>query len=919
MVGATALSTTSCSESLHTEKSTSPAGPPPGQERVQVSTVVNGRDRSLEVGPDDSALHAVRDQLDLTGCKHGCGHGACGACTMQLDGTPVATCLLPATSLHGRTVTTVEGLATGGTLAAVQRAFMAEDGLQCGYCTPGFVVESEAFVRRWRAERGAKEPDRETVAEALSGHLCRCAAYEGIYRAVQGACAGRFDQGPARAERHDAREKVTGAAKYTVDVKLPGMLHARALHSPHAHASIKSIDWTAPLALPGVRGIVDLMQGRTSIRHAGQEIVAIAAVDEATAARAVEAVAIEYDVKTPALSIPEARAEGAPAVYPRRKGRKSAPNASEGPLLPEAWDGNVRGPLKLLSKSKRKAVRALEDARDRGTAVEGVWTTAAQCHTTLEPHAAVAHWPTPESLVMHLSTQAVRVCAEDLAERFDLRRDAVTVLSDYIGAGFGGKGKLESEAIIAAELARVCEAPVRYVLDRREELMIGGYRPGTQLDLSAAVDDDGELAVVAKSYSNSGVAVGHTVTPLWRMLYPGAPKRLEDIDVVTHTPAGKPFRGPGGPQAYWALEQAVDELAHARGEDPLAMRHRWDPNPARQPLYKWAEGIDAWRNRAKPAADKGRFRRGVGLAFGTWFVFCSPKTRVQVETGPDGIVVSTACQDIGNGTRTVLAKTVAEQLGVSASDVTVKVGNSRFVPGPTSAGSRTVSSLVPACVVACDALKEELFDDAKDRLSLRGAVATTRGVEHEGGIVTWSKLAETSPPLAVVGRRPKDKGGYFLPPVAGVAFEKYTSASIQIVEIEVDTRLGKTRAVQTWGGFGVGKLVSPQLARSQAAGGILQAISYTLYEERRLAPGSGYLLTGGLEDYRLMGMGDVPELHIHFHEGGYENIPHRSAGLGEIVTLAPPAAIGNAMFNAVGWRPKDLPLRPDHVLKGLRG
>ncbi|MBV1859567.1 MAG: molybdopterin-dependent oxidoreductase, partial [Nannocystaceae bacterium] len=794
VVGATAFSTTSCSKSLQTEKSTSPAEPPPARDRVRVNTAVNGKDTTLEVGADDSALYAVRELLDLTGCKHGCGHGACGACTMQLDGTPVVTCLLPATSLHGRRVTTVEGVANAGTLASVQRAFMAEDGLQCGYCTPGFIVESEAFVRRFRAKHGAKEPAREVVAEALSGHLCRCAAYEGIYRAVQGACAGRFDSGPVVSERYDAAEKVTGAAKYTVDVKLPGMLHARALHSPHGHAVIKSIDWTAALAMPGVRGIVDLMQGRTSVRHAGQEIVAIAAVDEATAARAIGAVEIEYDVKTPVLSMAEARVEGAPMVYPGRKARRSTPNASEGPLLPEPWDGNVRGPLKLLSKSKGKAVRMLEDARDRGTAVEGVWTTAAQCHTTLEPHAALAHWPTKDSLVVHISTQAVRTCAEDLAQRFGLRQDGVTVLSDYIGAGFGAKGKLESEAIIATQLALVCGAPVRYVLERREELMIGGYRPGTQLDLSAAVDDDGELAVVAKSYSSSGVAVGHTVTPLWRMLYPAAPKRLEDLDVVTHAPAARPFRGPGGPQAYWALEQAVDELAHARGEDPLQMRHRWDPNPARQPLYKWAAGIDAWRNRAEPGSDKGRYRRGVGLAFGTWFVFCGPKTRVQVETGPDGIVVSTACQDIGNGTRTVLAKTVAEQLGVSASDVTVKVGNSRYVPGPTSAGSRTVSSLVPACVVACDALKAELFEDAKDRLSLRGAVATKRGVEHEGGIVPWSKLAETSPPLSVVGRRPKDKGGYFLPPLLGVALEKYTSASIQVVEIEVDTRLGKTRA-----------------------------------------------------------------------------------------------------------------------------
>ncbi len=919
VVGASALSATSCSDSLRTEKSTGPADAPPGADAVRVVTEVNGTDRTLEVGPDDSALHAVREQLDLTGCKHACGHGACGACTMQLDGTPVATCLLPATALHGRKVTTVEGIAKGGTLAAVQRAFMAEDGLQCGYCTPGFIVEADAFVRTWRSEHGAKEPDRDIVAAAMSGHLCRCAAYEGIYRAVQGACAGRYDTAEVHAPRHDAREKVTGEARYTVDIKRPGMLHARALHSPHAHATITALDWTEALAMPGVRGVVDLMQGRTSIRYAGQEIVAIAAVDEATAARAVEAVKIEYDEKTPTLSIPAAMAEGAPAVYPSRRARKSSPNASEGPLLPEPWDGNVRGPMGFMSKHKRGASRRIEDARAQGKAIEGTWTTGAQCHTTLEPHVAVAEWPSEDSLLVHLSTQAVRTCAEDLAERFGLRHDAVTVIAQYVGAGFGGKGKLEGEAIVAAELARVCGAPVRYALERREEIMLGGYRPATQLELSAAVDDDGELAVVAKSYSGSGVAVGHTVTPLWRIQYPHVPKRLEDYDVVTHAPPGKPFRGPGGPQAYWAMEQAIDALAHARDEDPLTLRHRWDPNPARQPLYAWAQGVDAWRNRAKPGTERGRFRRGIGLAFGTWFVFCTPKCRVQLQTGPDGVVVSTASQDMGNGTRTILADTIAEQLGISPSDVTVKIGRSDYVMGPTSAGSRTVSSLVPACVVACDALKEELFDDARDRLALRGAVATSAGIEHEGGVVPWSRLAATSPPISVVGRRPKDKGGFFAPPVAGVAFEKYVSAAIAMVEIEVDTRLGKTRATQAWGGFGVGKIVSPTLARSQAAGGILQAISYTLYEERRLDPNRGFLLTGGLEDYRVMGIGDVPQLHVHFQEKGYDNIPQRSAGLGEIVTLAPPAAIGNAMFNATGWRPHDLPLHPERVLKGLRG
>jgi len=840
---------------------------------------------------------------------------------MQLDGEPVATCLLPATALHGRGVTTVEGIAEGGTLASVQRAFMAEDALQCGFCTPGFIVEADAFVRTWRAEKGAREPSRDEVAAALSGHLCRCGAYEAIYRAVMGACAGRYDGASVRSPRYDAEEKVTGAATFTVDVALPGMLHAKALHSPHGSAKLKKLDWSKALALPGVRGAVDLMRGSTTIRWASQEIMALAAVDEETAARALALVEVEYEVDEAVVTLQEARAEGAPLVYGTRRDRapKALPNSSEGaPPLRLGWDGNTRGPLGLFSKKAGKARRAIEDARASGTVVDGRWVTQPQCHTTLEPHAAVAHWPTANSLKVYLSTQCVRVCAEDLAEHFDLDRDAVTVVADYIGAGFGGKGKLESEALVAVELARLCKAPVRYVLDRREELMLGGHRPQTELEMSVAADADGDLVgISAKAYSNQGAAIGHAVTPLIRIIYPDVPKDLEDYDVLTHGPPGKPFRGPGGPQAYWALEQALDELAHRRGEDPLQMRHRWDPNPARQPLYGWAEGLDVWKSRPKPGADKGRFRRGVGLAFGAWFTFCEPKTRVQLQTSAKGVVVSTACQDMGNGTRSVLANTVAAQLGLSAADVTVKIGNSNYVPGPTSAGSRTVSSLVPACVVAGDHLKEELFDDAKDRLRLRGAVASHKGIEHEGGIVLWSTLIESSPAVTVVGRRPRDKGGYFLPPLAGLAIEKYISASIQLVEVEVDTRLGKTRATQAWGGFSVGKLVAPEVARSQASGGIVQALSYALYEERRLAPRRGYALTGGLEDYRIMGIGDTPRVHLHFHEAGYDNVPQGSTGIGEIVTVAPAAALGNAVFNATGWRPSQLPLRPDRVLKGL--
>jgi xanthine dehydrogenase YagR molybdenum-binding subunit len=307
------------------------------------------------------------------------------------------------------------------------------------------------------------------------------------------------------------------------------------------------------------------------------------------------------------------------------------------------------------------------------------------------------------------------------------------------------------------------------------------------------------------------------------------------------------------------------------------------------------------------------------LAFAAWFAFAEPRSRVQIDAGPAGIVVSTGAQDMGNGTRSILARAVADELGVPPAQVIVRVGDSNFVHGPFSAGSRTTSSLVPACVHACAQLKEELVELAERHFGLVRAGAGPGGVEHADGILPWTKVLEVIRPVRVIGRRKRDKGGYVLPPIAGLVIEKYISSSIQIVSLTVDTRLGRVQLEEAWAGFGVGRLITPELAVSQAKGGILQGLSYALYEERRLDPKDGFLLSAGLEDYRIMGIGDVPRIHVHFDERGYEKTRAQAVGLGELVTLAPAAAVGNAVFDATGWRPRDLPLRPDRVLQGVRG
>src|SRR3954464_13921849 len=180
---------------------------------------INGRRAPLPDDPDALLIDVVRDALNLTGTKLVCGAGVCGACTVLVDGAPVVSCLMPAHAASDKSVTTIEGIGAGR-LHPVQKAFMAHDALQCGFCTPGFIVEAAAFHDRWRSAKGTAAPSREEIGAALSGHLCRCGAYEGIFRAVSEACAGRFDaKDDIVPQRIEAREKVTGAARYTVDIR----------------------------------------------------------------------------------------------------------------------------------------------------------------------------------------------------------------------------------------------------------------------------------------------------------------------------------------------------------------------------------------------------------------------------------------------------------------------------------------------------------------------------------------------------------------------------------------------------------------------------------------------------------------------------------------------------------------------------
>ena len=887
---------------------------------------INGRLAPLPDDPDALLVDVIRGDLDLTGTKLVCGAGVCGACTVLVDGAPVVSCLMPARAAAGKSVTTVEGIG-GAVLHPVQKAFMAHDALQCGFCTPGFVVEAAAFCDSWRAARGNATPSREEIGAALSGHLCRCGAYDGIFNAVAAACAGQFDGDDFASPRVEARAKVTGAAKYTVDIHHDGQQEGVILRSQLAHARITELDLAPARAIAGVSAAISLLGDDRIVRYIGDPIAAVAAKDRKTAMEAIAAIRVTSEALPSVIGLDAARRSDSPVVF-EKSDRKKAGNVSEGAGGPAPWNGNVRGPSAAFSNRAKKARNWITAARDQQNPwlVEGIFRTGTQSHTSLEPHTTVARFD-GDSLTVHASTQSVFHVMELIAKRYKLGHDKVRVIADHVGGGFGSKGTLGMETIAAIELARAAKVPVRIAYDRHEELSVTGYRPAAELKIALLPSAQGDLkALSLTAYADTGAATNSTLAALARLIYPAEAKELADFDVISNLPPGAPFRGPGGPPMAFALEQAIDEAALRMKVDPIALRKRWDPNPNRQRLYDWAEGLDVWRNMKTQAPQAGRYRRGVGVATGYWLYIWQPGVRIELAVESGRLVAKTATQDIGQGSRTVIANTVAYEFGLEPHEVEVRIGDSNLPEGPGAGGSRSTASVVPPTLLAVRKLKDAIEQHAKRK-------------PVPGSNAPWRELLAAAPDLSAASVRPEDSRptssgvrsplkeagimgmifGWMMRRFSNLAIGAGVPSSVQVIEVEVDTWLGHVRVLNVHTGIAVGKIAAPALARSQAAGSVIQGLGYALYEARETDPRSGDILSAGMEDYRIPGIADTPEIDVHFDEGGFDHVLGGSVGIGEVATVPTSPAIANAIRNAIGVRLTEIPIRPDRLISALKG
>jgi xanthine dehydrogenase YagR molybdenum-binding subunit len=702
--------------------------------------------------------------------------------------------------------------------------------------------------------------------------------------------AGPLDQVGREAPRIDGFQRARGEARYTADVRLPGMLHAAVLRSPHARARVKRVGFEAARAAPGVRAVLGPLTKEAS--YHGQAVAAVAADSLGQARAAVDLIDVEWEELEPLLDPNEAV----------RRGEVVAERTEE------------RGDVE----------RGFAEA---DVVVAAEYRTQTVLHNSMETHVAVCEWEAGDRLTVYISTQFIWGVRDDVAEHYGLPPDHVRVVCPFMGGGFGSKNAPGDYTYIAADLARATGRPVKCMLSRREENLDAGNRNATIQRLRAGARSDGTLTALEGEFVNAtgwGGWLSSTGGPM-EMLYACENVRITERGAKLNTAPMKAFRAPGFVEGTFGLECLMDELAARLELDPLALRQRnhadhdavdGRPFSSKRLLECYARAEPHWQRRDEVRArSQGPWRRGVGLASQLWYGGGGPPSYAWVRIGADArAVVITAMQDIGTGSATAMAQIAAEELGIPVERVDVSLGDSARGPYATvSAGSSTVPSMGPAVRAAAADAARQVLEIAAQRFHLEERVLSLRGgkiVSADGG--SWpleeiTGLLESGQILGKGSRGPNPTG------------MRVHTFGVQVAEVAVDIETGEIRVERIAAIHDVGRVINPLGASSQVEGGIIQGLGHTLSEERLLDPRVGAVLTQTLDAYRMPTIADVPEIVTDLLDVPDEHLTNLgSKGLGEPPIIPTSAAIANAIRDATGADVRSLPITRDEMLRALR-
>lgn len=670
------------------------------------------------------------------------------------------------------------------------------------------------------------------------------------------------------APRLDGPAKVTGRARYTTDFAGPGMLFGAIFRSRWASARIRSIDLSRAQAAPGIKAALALVPPGHVARFYGEELGGLAGTSREEVLAALELVAIDAEPLPFTVDELDAIRPEAPRVVAERAN------------LTEA------------SVEQRGEVDAA--FAHAAAVVEGVFCTQVELHHPLEPHGIVASFEGDE-LTARASSQFIFNVREGLASGLGLPQSKVRVLCEHMGGGFGSKIENWPLNLIAAKLARAAGAPVKLVQTRFEQSLSVGNRPSSFQKIRLGADRDGLLtAFDLQVFGSPGhLALGRdpggsVVDFPAPYVYRATSSRARRAKVATNAGQATWMRAPGHPVACFAMEGILDDLAVKLGLDPVEIRLKNSPIPLHRPQLQTGAERFGWKEKYRaPGSSPGPVQRGVGCACGMWGGG-GRGSRAEVQVNPDGTVeVRCGTQDLGTGSRTVMALVAAEVLRIAPEQISVRLGDTRFPPSGVSGGSMTTASVSPAVFDACE--------NALAELRRQSGIDDPRGSRWKEACARLTEEAIIAPGQWREGLSSSGTGG------------------VQFAEVDVDTETGFVKVRRVVCVQDCGLVVNPLTCRSQVNGGIIMGIGFALYEQRVMDARTGVVLNPNLETYKLPGAADIPEIDVTLL-----NMPERGViGVGEPVTIPTAAAIANAVANAIGVRVASLPITPDKVLAAL--